>query len=280
MPTVSLALMWHQHQPYYPDDVAGENPMPWVRLHGTKDYLGMALHLEEVPEFRCTINLVPSLLVQLEAYVDGATDTHLRRLADAGRRPRARRRPLPARQLLHGLRRHDDPALSRATTSCTCSAASGSTRPSRPCAGSASATCATSRSGRTWPGSTRCSSRRTPSSPSSRPRAGTTPRTRSSGCSTSSASCSRQIIPLHRKLADRGQVELTTTPFYHPILPLLLDKRLAREAMPDVNLPAYRDGYPEDAEVHVRRAVEQHTRALRRAARAACGRARARSARR
>src|SRR5262249_26506478 len=57
-----------------------------------------------------------------------------------------------------------------------------------------------------------------------------------------------QIIPLHRKLADRGQVELTTTPFYHPILPLLLDKRLAREAMPDVTLPAFRDGYPDDAE--------------------------------
>ena len=77
MATVSLAMVWHQHQPYYPDDVAGENPMPWVRLHATKDYLGMALHLEEVPEFRCTINLVPSLLAQLEAYVDGATDTHL-----------------------------------------------------------------------------------------------------------------------------------------------------------------------------------------------------------
>src|SRR4051794_5301306 len=77
MPTVALALMWHQHQPYYPDDVAGENPMPWVRLHGTKDYLGMALHLDEVPEFRCTINLVPSLLVQLEAYVRGASDRHL-----------------------------------------------------------------------------------------------------------------------------------------------------------------------------------------------------------
>ena len=51
--------------------------MPWVRLHGTKDYLGMAMHLEEVPEFRCTINLVPSLLVQIEAYVGGATDKHL-----------------------------------------------------------------------------------------------------------------------------------------------------------------------------------------------------------
>ena len=78
MTSVSLALVWHQHQPYYPDDVAGDNPMPWVRLHATKDYLGMALHLEEVPEFQCTINLVPSLLAQIEAYVGGATDTHLR----------------------------------------------------------------------------------------------------------------------------------------------------------------------------------------------------------
>jgi alpha-amylase/alpha-mannosidase (GH57 family) len=77
MAPVSLALFWHQHQPYYPDDVGGENPMPWVRLHATKDYIGMALHLEEVPEFHCTINLVPSLLAQLEAYVHGATDAHL-----------------------------------------------------------------------------------------------------------------------------------------------------------------------------------------------------------
>ena len=43
-----------------------------------------------------------------------------------------------------------------------------------------------------------------------------------------------QVIPLHRELAERGQVELTTTPYYHPILPLLFDKSLAREAMPDV----------------------------------------------
>src|SRR5262249_55559910 len=70
----------------------------------------------------------------------------------------------------------------------------------------------------------------------------------------------REIIPLHRKLADAGQVELTTTPFYHPILPLLLDKKLAREAMPDVKLPRYTAGYPEDAEVQVRRAVEWHER--------------------
>ena len=65
MHDVALAFVWHQHQPYYPDDVGGENPMPWVRLHATKDYWGMAMQLKEVPEMHATINLVPSLLVQL-----------------------------------------------------------------------------------------------------------------------------------------------------------------------------------------------------------------------
>src|SRR3954464_12625729 len=77
MADIALALFWHQHQPYYPDDLTGDNPMPWVRLHGVKDYYGMALHLREVPEFRCTINLVPSLLLQLQAYGQGRTDRHL-----------------------------------------------------------------------------------------------------------------------------------------------------------------------------------------------------------
>src|SRR5438270_227702 len=78
MAEIALAFLWHQHQPYYPDDVAGHNPMPWVRLHGVKDYYGMALHLLEVPEMRCTINLVPSLLLQLQAYTEhGATDQFL-----------------------------------------------------------------------------------------------------------------------------------------------------------------------------------------------------------
>src|SRR2546423_618153 len=67
MAEIALAFLWHQHQPYYPDDLTGENPMPWVRLHGVKDYYGMALHLLEVPEMQCTINLGPSLFPQPRA---------------------------------------------------------------------------------------------------------------------------------------------------------------------------------------------------------------------
>src|SRR5262249_42312893 len=74
---LALALLWHQHQPYYPDAVSGDNPMPWVRLHGVKDYYGMCLHLLEVPEMRCTINLAPSLLAQILRYTEGGTDRFL-----------------------------------------------------------------------------------------------------------------------------------------------------------------------------------------------------------
>ena len=70
----------------------------------------------------------------------------------------------------------------------------------------------------------------------------------------------RQVVPLHRELMERGQVELTTTPFYHPILPLLWDKRLARRAMPNVALPKHLESYPDDARQQVRQAVEFHQR--------------------
>ena len=257
MPKVSLALMWHQHQPYYPDDVAGENPMPWVRLHGTKDYLGMAMHLDEVPEFRCTINLVPSLIVQIQAYVEGASDKHLRVSRtpadglshddalylldhffmanhDAMIRPYPRYQELylqrglgidPAEKALPRFRERDLRDLQVWSNLTWMHPLLFET--DRELAEFRDKGRRYSEDDKNW-------------------------------LLDKQRDLLATILPLHRKLAERGQVELTTTPFYHPILPLLFDKRLAREAMPDVNLPAYRDGYPEDAEVHVRRAVEQH----------------------
>ncbi|MCH8829460.1 MAG: alpha-amylase/alpha-mannosidase, partial [Planctomycetes bacterium] len=69
-----------------------------------------------------------------------------------------------------------------------------------------------------------------------------------------------RIIPLHRELMEGGQVELTTTPFYHPILPLLWDKRAARDAMPHCDLPQHLDSYEADARRHLQHAVEYHER--------------------
>ena len=78
MNKVHLAMLWHQHQPYYKDLVTGKMLMPWVRLHGIKDYIGMIDILDEFPDLRQTFNLVPSLLDQLEDYASGeCTDVHL-----------------------------------------------------------------------------------------------------------------------------------------------------------------------------------------------------------
>src|SRR5262249_23370572 len=71
MPSIRLLFLWHMHQPYYKDLVSGEYRLPWVRLHALKDYYGMVKLLEEFPGIHQTFNLVPSLMVQLQDYVNG-----------------------------------------------------------------------------------------------------------------------------------------------------------------------------------------------------------------
>jgi alpha-amylase/alpha-mannosidase (GH57 family) len=258
MQPVSLALLWHQHQPYYADDVSGETLMPWVRLHGTKDYYGMALHLKEVPEFRCTINLVPSLLLQLLKYTEGGgSDRHL----DVSRLPADGLseadvcylldhffmanldnmiRPYPRYHELYLKRGFGVDRVERAVPRF-------SERDLRdlqvwnnltwmhPLAFELDAELRDFLSkGRNWSEKDK------------------------EWLLDKQLDILRQVIPLHRQLAESGQVELTTSPFYHPILPLLWDKRSARQAMPGCNLPKALDSYKEDVSVHLTRAVEFH----------------------
>jgi len=65
-----LAFMWHMHQPYYKDDIDNKTFMPWVFLHAIKDYYDMAWYMEKFPKIKATFNLVPSLLYQLNQYVE------------------------------------------------------------------------------------------------------------------------------------------------------------------------------------------------------------------
>ena len=47
-----------------------------------------------------------------------------------------------------------------------------------------------------------------------------------------------RLIPLYRRAAASGQAEISSSPYAHPILPLLCDTHAAREALPDLQLPA------------------------------------------
>ena len=71
-----LNLMWHQHQPLYPKDADGVVTRPWVRVHATKDYYDMAALLREFPGVKATFNLTPVLLLQLEELATGTKDVY------------------------------------------------------------------------------------------------------------------------------------------------------------------------------------------------------------
>jgi alpha-amylase/alpha-mannosidase (GH57 family) len=260
MPDIALAFLWHHHQPYYPDDVAGQNPMPWVRLHGVKDYAGMALHLLEYPEMRCTINLVPSLLAQLQAYTDrGATDEFL----VASRKPAEDLTEADSLYLLdnffmanvdHVIRAFPRYAELHQRRGFGRNTATEALRRFR---------ARDLRDLQVWFNLAWIHPLIIERDSELRELQG-----KGRHFTETDKHCVldkhleilREVLPLHRRLAESGQVELTTTPYYHPILPLLFDKKLAREAMPAVKLPRYTGGYPDDAAIHVQRSVEQHAR--------------------
>ena len=66
---MNVVLCWHMHQPYYREGLTGKYHLPWVYLHGIKDYTDMAAHLENHPKMRAVVNFSPILLEQLDAYV-------------------------------------------------------------------------------------------------------------------------------------------------------------------------------------------------------------------
>jgi alpha-amylase/alpha-mannosidase (GH57 family) len=65
---MKLVLCWHMHQPYYRDELHGDYRLPWVYLHAMKDYTDMAWHLERHPKMRLVVNFAPVLLEQLLDY--------------------------------------------------------------------------------------------------------------------------------------------------------------------------------------------------------------------
>ena len=78
MKKLKVAFLWHQHQPYYKID--NEFILPWVLLHGTKDYFDIPEVLYEFPKIKQTFNFAPSLSMQLDEYIAGTTKDKIQRL--------------------------------------------------------------------------------------------------------------------------------------------------------------------------------------------------------
>ncbi len=75
---LNLALLWHMHQPLYKNVLTGAYEMPWARDHASTEYLDHPEILMQYPNVNATFNLVPSLIYQIEDYAyNNATDNHI-----------------------------------------------------------------------------------------------------------------------------------------------------------------------------------------------------------
>ncbi|MCG7871802.1 MAG: glycoside hydrolase family 57 protein [Candidatus Thiodiazotropha lotti] len=65
---LQVVFCWHMHQPYYKGPEGSDYLLPWVYLHGLKDYADMVAHLEHVPDAKAVVNFAPVLLEQIDDY--------------------------------------------------------------------------------------------------------------------------------------------------------------------------------------------------------------------
>jgi alpha-amylase/alpha-mannosidase (GH57 family) len=272
MKTLDLVFLWHMHQPDYrdhgargdmhraagvshgtqspgADDTAtGEFVLPWVYLHAIKDYVDMAAHLERHPQIRCVVNFVPVLLEQIEDYAQQFASGEFRdpllrmlatpdleRISDADRRLLLNTcfrsnhvtmlAPFPSYKRLHDIYL----LLTNETETAY-----------RYLSGTYFSDLVTWYH-LAWTGETE--RRRNP----------LLVRLMSQGegyhandrqhLLADIGELITALIPRWRALAARGQVELSSTPQTHPLSPLMLDFRVARESLPDAALP-FSSAYP------------------------------------
>jgi alpha-amylase/alpha-mannosidase (GH57 family) len=247
-----VALLWHMHQPYYEDLATGEHILPWVRLHALKDYYGMVALLREFPDVRMTFNLVPSLLVQLEAFAEGRArdrflELSLKPAADLDERDV----DFIVDNFFHAQRQRMIDVYPRY----------GELLARRGAA--ARFTVDDLRDLQVWHklawidplylnGDARIR----------------TLVAKGRGFSEADKSILRdvelellnKVIPEYRAAAERGQIELSASPFYHPILPLLCDTDIYLRTHPDARRPRQPFRHPEDAADQLERAAACHAR--------------------
>ena len=261
MAPVKLAFLWHMHQPLYREPETGEYLMPWVRLHATRAYYDMAWMLERHPGIRCTVNFTPVLLEQLEEYVAGTArdrflDLTARPAADlkpAEREAVLRQffmvdwetniRPLPRYwELLHrrgrDLRTVDLPRVAAGFTA-------------------QELTDLQVLFNLSWVGFGGLQDE--PGLQALRDKGQGFDAGDVDLLLAAQRKLLAAVVPTWRRLAERGQVELSSTPYFHPILPLVCDSDVAHRALPGLELPP-RFRRPEDARWQVREAMESHAR--------------------
>jgi alpha-amylase/alpha-mannosidase (GH57 family) len=245
------------HQPQYRDPATGKYLLPWTRLHATKDYWGMVKMLEEFPGVHATFNFVPLLAEQIEEYASGAFKEPWFDVAFA---PAESLKPDQKREILERAFQVNENYLKRWPRFGELHAAMTS--------GGAEA-CVAHWSARDWV-DLQLLSQLAWTDEIYIAKDPIVNRLSAKGQNFTEAEKTQlrekqqeliaAVLPAYRLAAARGQIEISTTPYYHPILPLLCDTNIARVSNPQTPLPQPPFRYKEDAREHLVRAREFHKR--------------------
>lgn len=256
---IRVCFLWHMHQPFYKDLITGHYKMPWARLHALKDYLGMVEILRDFPSVRVTFNLVPSLMAQIEEYSTGAACEPLLELVLK-----------PAEALSPAERLTAIGSLFQANLENLISRypryrqlfelyrlAGFSPERALPLFSTREIADLQVLSQLAW--FDEFYLERDPEIRALVQKGQGYALADQQAIARKQQELLRRIAGAYREAQDRGQVELTTSPYYHPILPLVSDTAVAEESRPGIRLP-HRFRHPQDARLQLERAVAYHTR--------------------
>jgi len=256
----NVVFLWHMHQPYYVNPVTRTAMMPWVRLHSVKGYLDMISIIEDFPKVRPNFNLTPVLLLQIQELVDGKiSDLWL----EWAKKPAAALdenekfailenffkinwdnlvKPYPRYwELLNkrGLTFYGDDVRR----------------------GLRYFTKQEFLDLQVWFNLSWCgytAFRLFPELEELRKKDRNFTEEEKGRVLAIHIEIMKLVLRKYRDAEERGQVELTTTPFFHPILPLVYDSAFAARSLQGRAFPQ-RFHWPQDAAAHLTLAVEQHT---------------------
>ncbi len=256
-PGFYVMLMWHQHQPFYPKDEDGVYTRPWVRVHATKDYHDMAAMVEDYPGVTATFNLTPVLLLQLEDLANGAKDVYwttaeipAAELTDEDKRFLVERFFDVNPKIIARFPRFQELANGRAGQAIETVLSAWSDEDFRDLQILFNLA---------WTD---------PDFLTEEPLAALVAKGRDFTEAdkvilfAEHLRIIQEVIPLHARLWEQGTIEVTTTPYAHPILPLVADTTLASVGDPAAILPAERFREAPDADQHVIRGLDVAERLL------------------
>src|SRR6266446_10353219 len=258
MNRVNLVVLWHMHQPQYRDPETGQYVLPWTRLHALKDYWGMVQVLGETPGFHATFNVVPSLGMQIEEYASGKFDEPWFALAFKNTDSLTREDKVEI--LARAFQINHERLLSRWPRFVEL------LEWSRPAGGAQAQVTFTTRDWRdlqvlsqlAWMDEVWLAKDKDVSRLASKGKDYS--ESDKSALKGKQVELIQMVLPAYRDTARRAQIEISTTPFYHPILPLVCDSDIARVANPSTPLPRRAYRRPEDAREQLQRARRYHER--------------------